>query len=125
MQHDGLRRETSNAGQPAATSMQRSSLRLASLALPFSLTLVVASVAYYFRFSIAQSIWTVASLPAVASTLFAIVLTVGVCGSIASAVIWWACRRELRASRIHQTEIPQNLAMHGTHRTNEERRQAA
>jgi hypothetical protein len=124
-QHVGVRRETSRTDQSGVIATQRTTFRRASFVLPTVLTLAAAGAAYYFRFSIAHSIWPIVSSPAIASILFAIVLTIGVCGSIASAVIWWVCRGELRASLIQRTAIRQNLAVHGNQISNEERRQAA
>ena len=47
--------------------------------------------------------------------LFAIVLTIGVCGSLACAVIWWACKRELLDTVQHRESMRRYLAVQGSH----------
>ena len=82
-------------------------------------------VAWYAKFHVVMAAWSAIASSALGTMLFAIALTVGVCGSIASAVIWWACQQELRASRNHRAAIREYLAMHGTQGSDGERRQAA
>lgn len=123
--HDGTRRETSRADQAGVTATHRTTVRRASFVLPILLTLAAASVMYYFRFSIAHNIWTAASSPAIGSVLLAMVLTVGVCGSLACGVIWWICQRELRANVRHRAELKQHPAVHCQPQTNTSHRDAA
>jgi len=80
---------------------------------------------YYFRFSIAHNIGTAVSSPVIGSMLLAIVLTVGVCGSLACGVIWWICQRELRANERYRAEFKQDPAVHFQPQTNTSHRNAA
>lgn len=79
----------------------------------------------YASFHTVVAEWLAIASSALGTVLFAIVLTIAVCGSIASAVIWWACQQELQANTNHQATMRQYPAMHGAQNTNAERRRAA
>jgi len=91
--------------------------------IPLAVGLIGIAGVAKFRFMIAA--WSVIASSALGTVLFAIALTVGVCGSIAGAVIWWTCQQELRTSRNHRAEIREYLAAHGTQGTDADQRQAA
>ena len=78
-----------------------------------------------YKFRVVMAAWSAIASSALGTMLFAIALTVGVCGSIASAVIWWVIQRELRASRNQREAMREYLAVQGAQGSEPERRQAA
>jgi hypothetical protein len=90
---------------------------------PLLIGTVGAFICYEFRVAIAS--WSLVASSALGNMLPAILLTIGVCGSIASAVIWWVFQQELRANRNHREEMREYLAAHGTQESEPDQRQAA
>jgi hypothetical protein len=77
------------------------------------------------EFDIVRAAWATIASSALGTTIFAIALTVGVCGSIAIAVIWRACQQEHRDMMIHRSAMGRYLSIHDGRTTHQEPRQAA
>lgn len=89
------------------------------------LVIGIVGIVSYAKLQVVAEAWSAIASSALGTTLFAIALTVGVCGSIASAVIWWALQQEHWAMTIHRTAIHQYLSTHGAQGARKEPRLAA
>ncbi len=105
--------------QPGRTRVGSSYLWIIPLA--FGLVGIVG----FAKFRVVMTAWSAIASSTLGTTLFAMILTVGVCGSIASAVFWCVCQQELRSSRSHRAAIRHYLAMHDVQGSNAARRRAA
>jgi hypothetical protein len=80
----------------------------------------------YVKFHVVVAAWSAIASSALGALLFAIGLTLCVCGSIAGAVIWWAFRQEHRSMMLHRAAVRQYLLIHAAAKDAEEQaRQAA
>jgi len=104
---------------------RRFSVHISTVCIPGLVVAALLAATYWVNPATMVAAWSVVASPAVSAGLFGIVLTLGVCGALASAAIWWICLRELRANQRLQATMREFLDRHAQGQSDPENRQAA